>query len=468
MKILLINPEPENAFEAPYETQSIAYRLAKLSPRARETSLVGSKKHLYFPPLSVLSLLSYSPRDIHIDVIDERIQDIDYDNSYSLVGITVSTMAAEHSYKIATKFRQQQGAKVVMGGVHPSVLPKEAIAYADAVVIGEGELVWKSIIEDLKKGNLKKFYRAAELIDMKDYHFPRDEEWGKLDSSNYVTMNIVQTSRGCPHKCSFCINSTDPIHGRKYRHRSIDNVIEEISLQSGRELFFADDDIAGDLRYARDLFKELEPLKKSWAAFSSVNIALDDKLFESAARSGCRMLSFGFESLNPENLNYYNKSFNLRTDYKELISKTKSLGILAFGCFIVGFDFDHLSSFDDVLHFVDKTKLDGANLNVLQPYPATSIYHQLKLQDRLLGMDWGSYDSKSGKPCFRLKNMDNREFERTFLETAHSLYSYRRTLKRFFQSKAPLLETSLAAHYSLCKNRFYKEKKTHPIVDIIS
>jgi len=472
MKILLIYPRPRNLFEAPYEasyTHATAIGwVAKLLPSTGGTSFTEPRTHLFFPPLSLLALVAVTPESDEVSIVDERFQPIPYDDAsnFDLVGITVSTMAANHSYAIAKEF-QKLGVPVVLGGIHPSIRPEEALASSDAIVVGEGELVWPKLLQDVHHGCLQRTpYKAGNLIDLGTYQCPQQRHWDLLDLKAYVSRNIIQTSRGCPHRCSFCVCSIDPIFGGKYRHRALEGVVEEIHSHGSKELFFIDDNFFGDFGYVETLLDTLIDSDRGWGAYATVSLGRKPHLIQKAAQAGCRLMMMGFETLDARNLTSYGKCQNLRGKYIETIRTVKASGILAFGCFIVGFDHDGYEVFDELLRFVDESGLDGVNVNVLQPYPATQVYQELEEAGRLLDAEWGSFDSKRGRPTFQLKRMDNDMFEQTFVKSLLEVYSLSRSFKRAIHARAPWLYRVLLLHYSLAKRGYYQKRlgETHGLL----
>lgn len=249
------------------------------------------------PPLAPAMIAALTPPDVEVSITDENVSTIDFKKEVDLVGITVITSTANRAYEIADFFRTK-GVKVVLGGIHPSVLPEEAGQHADAVVIGEAELTWPRLITDIKAGQLQKIYQHNERPSLAGLPIPRRELYSR---SRYIIPNTISTSRGCPYSCSFC--SVSLFSGRTYRCRPIGEVIKEIgTLDRKKPIIFVDDNIVGKPAYAKELFHALMPHKLKWLGQSSVNIASDDELLRLAAASGCIGLLIGFESIAPASL----------------------------------------------------------------------------------------------------------------------------------------------------------------------
>ncbi len=226
-------------------------------------------KNIWFAHLTLTTLAALTPPDIEVKITDENVEPIDFEEDVDLVGVTGMVMHAPRAYHIAQRFRQR-GIPVVMGGPHASSRPVEAKEHVDAVVIGEAENVWKGLIEDLKHECLKPFYKADAYCSMEGFPRPRLD---LLRKDAYMTVNCVQTTRGCPHQCDFC--HVTHFFGKTYRCRPVEEVIDEVRRLEGEFVVFIDDNIAGNRRYAKELFARLKPLKKKWASQASMTLTRD-------------------------------------------------------------------------------------------------------------------------------------------------------------------------------------------------
>ncbi len=363
MKVLLILPHPYPEFRA---TQSLGKR-----PKT--------------PPLNLPYLAALTPPDVEVEIVDESVEEIDFEKNVDMVGITVLTMAATRAYEIARLFRQR-GICVVLGGIHPTVLPEETSQHADAIVVGEAEDIWQQLLADFRTGHLKEIYRRDERPSLENLPKPR---WDLLNAKAYMTTNVVQASRGCPYSCNFC--SIWRTFGRKLRYRPIPEVIAEIETFKGRLVGFAEADIIANSKYAAELFDALAPLKKWWISDAGIRITKDDRLLEKAARSGCKVLYIGFESISPEGLEQGGKRQNLKFEYKESVERLHQHGIMVGAGFIFGFDTDDKSVFEHTVEFAIDSKIDMADFHVLCPYPGTAIHEQLKRENRIFETDWAKY-----------------------------------------------------------------------------
>jgi radical SAM superfamily enzyme YgiQ (UPF0313 family) len=335
-----------------------------------------------------------TPPEHEVRVFDENIEDIDYSWGAELVGISVRTMFAKRAYAIADNFRKK-GVRTVLGGIHPSMCTEEALQHSDTVVVGEAEDVWKTLLHDAQNGGLKKVYKAEKTADLTTSPVP---ERLPLANDKYL-LEIVQTTKGCPFHCEFC--SVHAFDGQKIRHKTIDQVITEIKdiYRSGfkykkKAIFFADDNIISNKKFARDLFHALKPLNLNWSCQASINIASDDELLRLMRESGCGAILIGLESISEKNLSSMDKNINRKHDYVDAIKKIQSYGILVQGSFILGYDFDTQSSFDELIAFLDKTHMLMPLVNILTPFPGTRLYERLDREGRILDKDWNKYDAK--------------------------------------------------------------------------
>ncbi len=344
-------------------------------------------KAFQLPPFSLAAVASATPEYVKIKILDEAIEPIDYSYPANLVGITVLTRFAPHAYEIADKFRSR-GVKVVLGGLHPSALPDEAIKHADAVVIGEAEGIWEILIKDFEKNDLKRFYKNSDFPDLGRLKNPRRDLFEK---SRYLFTAMVQTGRGCPFNCNFC--SVTKFFGGKFRTRPVECVIKEIRSLKSKFIGFSDDNIFGNRIYARKLFNTLKYEGVIWMAQSSINIADDPELLHLAARSGCKGLFIGLESANAESLVQMHKGFQKPQKFKDNIARLHDEGIGVMGAFVLGSDNEDESIFQKTLEFAKKIKLDLAQFSILTPYPGTALFNKLIKENRIFNFDWSKYDA---------------------------------------------------------------------------
>jgi radical SAM superfamily enzyme YgiQ (UPF0313 family) len=368
-----------------------------------------------FPPLALPLLAALAPEEVEVRLVDEAVERVDLAEDADLVGISAMTAQAPRAYQIADAFRAR-GAKVVLGGMHPSARPEEAAEHADAVVIGEAETVWPRVIEDAKSGRLKRLYKCEERPDLTDLPIPRRS---LLKEDAYVSTGVVQATRGCPHACSFC--SVSSFFGRTYRFRPVEKVVAEVADLRDRLVFFVDDNIMAAPAYAKRLFEGLTGLGKQWFGQSSLTMLKDGSLLRLAARSGCKGLFVGLESLSQTNLATWGKTFNVAASYREAVRRLHDFGIGVIGSFMFGADEDDADVFERTVEFVERAHLDAAQFSILTPLPGTRLYQQMEQEGRLLERDWAKYDG--GHVVFRPLRMRVEEIERGFRWVLGRVYS---------------------------------------------
>jgi len=379
-------------------------------------------KNIWFAHLTLTTLAALTPPDIEVKITDENVESIDFEEDVDLVGVTGMVMHASRAYQIAKKFRQR-GIPVVMGGPHASSLPLEAKDHMDAVVIGEAENVWKGLIEDLKKGCLKPFYRAEAYCSMEGIPPPRLD---LLKKEAYMTVNCVQTTRGCPHQCDFC--HVTHFFGKTYRCRPVEEVIEEVKRLDGEFIVFIDDNIAGNRHYAKELFTRLKPLKKKWASQASLTLSRDPELLRLAAESGCVSLFVGIESLSSENLKDVNKTFNRAHQYEDAIKALHDHDIMIVAGFIFGLDHDDEGVFERTLRFCEQNRIELPSLFLLTPLPGTPLFQRIESEGRLLHKDWTKYNGAT--VVFKPKLMTEETLQRGFNWVCKEAYSWGSIFKR--------------------------------------
>ncbi|MGC8874560.1 MAG: B12-binding domain-containing radical SAM protein [Chloroflexia bacterium] len=386
---------------------------------------------VYMSSLTLPVVAAATPPDVDVSIVDENVSSIPLEGRYDLVGITALTPNAPRAYAIADAFRAR-GVPVALGGVHPTLVPDEAAQHADIVVLGEAEEAWPRVLRDVERGSWERFYRGTRP-ELKGLGIPRRD---LLRESRYYPVPKMEVSRGCPFNCSFC--STTAFFGRQMRYRPIEEVISEVR-SLGRlpsALFFTDNNIVGNREYARELFQALIPLGIRWIGQASITAAHDMELLELAARSGCRALLIGFESLTPEGLAEMNKKVNQILDYQEAISRLHRRGIAVIGCFVVGLDSDDSSVFERVGSFIEETQIDVPQVTVLTPYPGTALREKLLAEGRIWDFDWSHYDVT--RVTFHPAKMTARELQAGYDRLIRRLYNYPAILRRIARARAYL------------------------------
>jgi radical SAM superfamily enzyme YgiQ (UPF0313 family) len=405
-------------------------KISLIMPRWPENSLWG-RIGIKFPYLALTTLAALTPPQIEVRVLDENVETIDFQDRPDLAAISLMTPLAPRGYAIADRFRSQ-GVPVVLGGVHATMMPEEARGHAEAVVVGEGELIWPGLLEDFSSGSLKPFYRADRLVPLRDLSPPRRE---LLKRGAYLFQNTLQTTRGCPNDCDFC--SVTTFYGNTYRFRPVAEVLKEIKTLKGNLIFFVDDNIIGHKSYAEELFRGLVPLKRRWVSQATLGLTRDEKLLSLARESGCLGLFVGFESLSQEILNDLGKPFYKVSHYETAIRILHDQGIGIQGSFIFGHDEDTAEAFSRVVRFCDRNRLEAVLFSLLTPFPGTRIFQQMVREKRILHFDWEKYDMNHA--VFQPRRMTPEALELAFLEAYKQIYGRASLFRRLAKPNRSLL-----------------------------
>jgi len=380
-------------------------------------------------PLALATLAALTPPDIDVGFSDDQIHPIDLNDGFQgadLVAISVMSKTAYRAYQIADACRKK-GIKVVLGGIHPTVLPEEASAHADVVVVGEAEILWPRVIADFQANRLQRFYRQDGVVDMNHSPVPQRGIF-KSHSRSYVPLDVVQTTRGCPFDCDFC--TVNPVFGSRFRMREIEKVVAEVQGLTRWGILFADDNVIGNVPYFQKLFTALEPLKLRWIGEASLAGLDNEENLKILQKSGCKALFIGFESLSPQ-LKTIGKPQNNPARYGEVIRKLHDHGIIAYAAFIFGFDFDDPSVFERTVEFAIANKVILAQFAILTPYPGTRLYTRLQAEGRLLQDKWWLVPNQEIlAPHFRPQLMEPEQLREGWKWAWREFYSFSSIWKR--------------------------------------
>lgn len=378
------------------------------------------------PFLGILTVASLIPEKHDITIIDEHIEKINFDFDCDIVGITVATSTAKRSYDIAREFRNR-GKKVFVGGFHPSFNPYEALKYVDSVIVGEAENNIQELIGDFEKGNLKKIYKKDGFCDPAE--IPEIRRHLIRYPKKYFTINNIAATRGCPFLCNFC--GVRQFFNNTYRKRPIENVIGEIKKMKGKKILFTDDNLIGDINYAKKLFKELIPLKKWWMGQVSINFYKDEELMSLAAKSGCLGVFIGLETINKENIKSEFKNQNIKEDYKKVIKKIHSHGISVEAGLMFGFDNDKKDIFKDSVDYFLESGVDCIQVDPITGFPGTPLYDKFKDENRLITNDWNKFNI--AETTFKPVYMTSEELDKGVDYVRRRFYTPMNIIKRFFR-----------------------------------
>lgn len=369
-------------------------KLLLINPVGRRSGYLVSKFST-FQPLSLAYVAAVTPSHWEIKIVDESIEPFQFEEA-DLVGITAFTSNINRAYKIAGMYRQKK-IKVIMGGIHISMLPDEAMQYADSVVTGEVEGIWHQVIQDFEENRLLPKYYGPQIDLSKSGIIPRHD----LFRPEYF-WNSIQTSRGCPFNCNFC--SVSRYLGREYRQRRAIHVLNELEGIKEQHIAFIDDNMIGyspgSKARAVELFEGMinRGLNKKWWTQVSINAADDESLIKLAAQAGCIYMFIGFETINDTTLKNMNKGINLKIgieNYKRIIDKFHKYGIGILGAFVIGNNYDSRRYYEDLADFLVISGIDSVQISILTPLPGTDLMDQMQKEDRLIYQDfpndWDKY-----------------------------------------------------------------------------
>lgn len=384
------------------------------------------QRKLYLPGLTLPMLAAVTPPDVNVQLLSETVEDIPFDEHWDLVGITGMGSGVVRAWQIADEFKKRN-IKVVMGGIAASLAdPNWTLEHADVLVSGEAEEVWPVVVEDFRRGALRQVYRMESPPDIRTLPLPR------LDLLNKIKLGFwrpVQATRGCPFRCSFC--SIHSFYARHYRKRPVDQVIRDVraAKQSGSKyIAFIDDNIGVDWKYFEQLMQALIPEKIIWMSQCSIHIANKPDMLQLAYKSGCRLLSFGIESVNEKSIEWIDKSFNHPQQYEEAINNIRRHGIDVSTEMIIGMDGDDSSVFQKTYDFIMHNRISVPRVHILTPVPGTHLHAQMEQEGRIINREFGRYSG--GQVVFRPKHIEPGELQKNYWKLYEALFTRTSILKR--------------------------------------
>ena len=385
---------------------------------------------LNFQQITMPYLAALTPSEWAVDHIDEDVSPVNPAAVADLVGITFHTPSARHAYDMAAQFRSR-GVPVVLGGPHVTLMPDEAQDHADVIFIGEAENLWQQFLEDFKMGRHAPRYCATAPPALDAVPMARKDLYHRRDG----TSGRLFATRGCPHACDFCAVAI--MYRRRVRKRPIAAVAAEFGSFPGKTIIFWDDNLASDLNYAKALFKEIAPYRKWWSSQVSIHAAEDPEFLEGAARSGCKQLFIGFESISQQSMNGTGKVFNRVENYSRLIDQIHKHNIAVQAGIVFGFDDDGETIFSDTLSFLEKSGVQNATFNILTPYPGTPLYRRLEGEGKILTRDWSKYNGRRDV-VFQPRQMSPETLLLGYGYANKQFYSWASILKRLAQAPVGL------------------------------
>ncbi len=396
-------------------------------------------------PLGLAVLAGMTPPDVDIRFIDDRFEEIPYDEPTDLVALTVQTFTARQAYEISSEYRKR-GVPVIMGGFHPTLLPEEVALHSDSVVIGDAETIWADIIKDASNGHLKPRYQAGPQGTPQAGYMPRRDIF---KGKPYLPMTPVQFGRGCKFACSYCAVSV--FFNQTHSVRPVDDVIREIKAQDRKLILFVDDNIVANPEASKELFKALIPLHIRWVSQASINMVNDPELMDLMVKSGCLGNLIGFESITPETLLEMKKAANLKdfSGYKREIQILRKYGLQTFAFFMLGYDGDTPESLYKTLDFAIRNKFTFAGFNVPTPYARTPLYKKLQEEGRLLydGKWWLHPDYRLNNAAYIPAHMSPKELTRIAFDIRSRFNSLGSVIRRFLDPKTNMRSLYKAALY---------------------
>jgi radical SAM superfamily enzyme YgiQ (UPF0313 family) len=372
-----------------------------------------------------------TPSDIQVEIKDDMLEEITFQEDCDLVGLTFMSHQAPRAYQLAAGFRRR-GIPVVMGGFHATLAPDECQAHADALVLGEAEEVWPRLLRDFQAGQLQPRYRADKFSDLQNLPVPR---YDLLDLKRYKVWNIPsQTTRGCPFNCSFC--EVTQVYGGKFRCRPVADVIHEIKeirqLTDSGFIYFVDDNFVAVRRHAMAIMERLIPLKLIYACLATASVGDDPEVLDLLARSGCRHVNIGMESISPASLKAINKKHNKIKDYERQFRALRDRGIGFSVNVMFGLDGDGPEIFDATVDFLNRVKAPAAFMFILAPRPGTKIRDQLLREGRIFDHDWTNYSGFN--VVYHPKHMTVRQLQEGYWRANRRFYAPLSMLRRYHRA----------------------------------
>lgn len=346
-------------------------------------------KYSLFPPLGLCTLAAYLEDDDKITLVDEHVEELSLDDEPDLVVIQAYITSAYRSYQIADHYRKK-GCYVVMGGLHVTSLPDEAAEHADTIILGPAGDAWTRFLSDFRANRPERRYIATIRTMEGKPPIRRD----LIKRERYLCPNSIVVSRGCPHTCDFCYKEAFYSGGRSFYTQLVDEALREIERLPGRHVYFLDDHLLGNERFANALFDGMVGMGKVFQGASTVQAILRPGLFEKAAKAGMRSVFVGFETLDENNLTDHDKYQNLNRDYGAAIRRVHECGVMVNGSFVFGMDNDDETVFQRTVNWAVENGIETATFHIMTPYPGTELYNRMVAEGRMLHSNWDLFDTR--------------------------------------------------------------------------
>lgn len=374
-------------------------------------------KYSLFPPLGLATLAAYLSPEDEIDLQDQHVEELNLDDEPDLVLIQVYITNAYRAYRIADHYRVK-GAYVLLGGLHVTSLPEEAAAHADTIFIGPGEDTFPRFLEDYRNKRPQKVYTSTIRTLEKLPPVRRD----LIKRYKYLVPNSIVVSRGCPHHCDFCYKDAFFEGGRSFYTQVVDDALSEIERLPGKHLYFLDDHLLGNERFASALFEGMKGMGRVFQGAATIDSILRGDLIEKAVAAGLRSVFVGFETFSPQNLKQSNKKQNLERDYVSAVNRLHDLGIMINGSFVFGLDDDDNDVFKRTVDWGVRNGITTSTYHILTPYPGTRLYKEMDQQGRILTRNWDLYDTRN--VVYQTTRLSAEELKEGYDWAYRSFYSW--------------------------------------------
>ena len=405
-------------------------RLLLITVASPEIRKVRRSRTLNFQQITMPYLAARVPPSWEVIHVDEESEEVEWNMDADVVGLTFHTPSAFHAYDIATHFRSR-GICVVMGGPHVTLLPEEASHYADVIFIGEAEGLWEEFLKNFEADSYRSVYQQTSAPSLENIPMARKDLFHRHDHTN----GVLFATRGCPGQCDFCTVAV--MYPHKLRKRPVAEVAAEYASFKGKVIIFWDDNIAGDMGYAKSLFRAVAPYRKWWSSQASFQAGRDDEFLEAAAQSGCKQLFLGLESISQQSMVEVNKRFNRVEEYYQIIERIHSHGIAVQIGIVFGFDHDTPEIFKATIDFLEETGVQNATFNILTPFPGTPLFQRMEAEGRILTRDWRKYNSRDNV-VYQPRQMSVAELMAGFRYANERFYSLPSITKRSLRSSVQL------------------------------
>jgi len=408
-------------------------KLLLITASSNEIRKARKSRFLNFQQITMPYLAARVPSGWQVTHVDEEAEEIDPTDRPDVVGITFHTPSAYHAYDLAAQFRSR-GTCVLLGGPHVTSLPEEARQHADVIFVGEAEGLWEEFLGSFVQGTYRRVYQQSGPLSLAGAPIARKPLYHRHD----FTSGVLFATRGCPNHCDFC--SIVVMYPNGLRKRPIPEVAAEYSSFPGKRIIFWDDNITADKQYAKELFRAIAPYRKWWSSQATIHAARDEELLDAAAKSGCKQLFLGLESVSQSSMQEVGKGFNRVEDYARIIQRVHAHGIAVQAGIVFGFDHDTPAIFRDTLDFLEETGVQNATFNILTPYPGTPLFQRLDVQGRIFTRDWQKYNGRTDV-VFQPNQMSRDELLAGFRYANERFYSLSSVAKRLSRSRVQITWT---------------------------